>query len=430
MSRLRPYTASLLVLVLAVLAGGWAWSLRGSAEKPALPLIQGTSREELAAAERLARARIAADDTDAPGAVRLAEILLRKARVDTDAGHAIEAEQVLENVLDSQPGEYSALKLLGAVYLSQHRFADAAVVARRAIDVNDHDAWNYGMLGDAYVELGRYDAAFEAFNTMVRLRPDAASYARVAYAHELQGRLGEALRHMQMAAEATGAHDPESLAWHHAQVGNILFQMGRVDAASREFARAHHVFPNHPYARAGLARVAAARGAYDRALGMYRALLDEAPTPELAATVGDLLAATGDAAGAERMYERAEALEREGWESEEPQPAALARMLAERGRDTGEAVVLAEEGARYRSDIFTMDALAWAYFRAGRLSEAQKASEQARRTGTADHRILCHAAAIEKALSVGGESGRVDRPQCRFELWVTEPEAQIARLGR
>ena len=430
MSRLRPYTASLLVLLFAVLAGGWAWSLSGSAEKPALPLVQGTSREELDAAEQLARARIAVDDTDAPGAVRLAEILLRKARVDTDAGHAIEAEQVLENVLDSQPGEYSALKLLGAVYLSQHRFADAVAVAKRTIDVNDHDAWNYGMLGDAYVELGQYDAAFEAFNTMVRLRPDAASYARVAYAHELQGRLGEALRHMQMAAEATSAHDPESLAWHHAQVGNILFQMGRVDEASREFARAQHVFPDHPYARAGLARVAAARGAYERALGMYRALLDEAPTPELSATVGDLLAATGDAAGAEQMYARAEALEREGWESEEPQPAALARMLAERGRDTDEAVALAEEGAQHRSDIFTMDALAWAYFRAGRLPEAHKASVQARRTGTADHRILCHAAAIEKALSVGGESGRVDRAQCRFELWMTEREAEIARLGR
>ena len=125
-----------------------------------------------------------------------------------------------------------------------------------------------------------------------------------------------------------------------------------------------------------------------------------------------------------------EALEREGWESEEPQPAALARMLAERGRDTDEAVALAEEGARHRSDIFTMDALAWAYFQAGRLSEAHKASAQARRTGTADHRILCHAAAIDKALSVGRESGRVDRTQCRFELWMTEPEAEIARLGR
>jgi hypothetical protein len=67
---------------------------------------------------------------------------------------------------------------------------------------------------------------------------------------------------------------------------------------------------------------------------------------------------------------------------------------------TSEAVQLAEEAARSRKDIFTMDALAWSYFRAGRLSDAEEASRQARRTGTADRRILAHAAAIEQALGV------------------------------
>ena len=61
---------------------------------------------------------------------------------------------------------------------------------------------------------------------------------------------------------------------------------------------------------------------------------------------------------------------------------------------------LAEEAARNRKDIFTMDALAWAYYRAGRLSEAEQASRQARRTGTVDRRILAHASAIEQALNV------------------------------
>jgi len=415
------------MLVLAAVVATWTWSPGSKpAEKPALELMQGTSRDELDAAERVARARIDADAADAPGAVRLAEILLRKARVEGDPGHALEAERVLQAVLDAQPGEYSALKLLGAVYLAQHRFAEAATVAHRAIGVNGRDAWNYGMLGDANVELGRYEEAFQAFDTMVTLRPDAASYARVAYAHELQGRLDEALRHMQTAAEATSAHDPESLAWHYSQMGNILFQMGRIDAAAREFARAQHVFPGHPYARAGLARVAAARGAYDQALDMYRALLDEAPTPEVAATIGDLLAVKGDRAAADDMYERAEALEREGWTSEEPQPAALARMLAERGRGTDEAVALAEEAARSRSDIFTMDALAWAYFQAGRIQDAHKASVKARRTGTADQRIVCHGAAIDEALGGLTESREANRAQCRFEVWVTAPEAAIS----
>jgi tetratricopeptide (TPR) repeat protein len=309
------------------------------------------------------------------------------------------------------------------VLLSQHRFAEAADVASMAIRTNDRDAWNYGVLGDAYVELGRYDEAFEAFDTMVGARPDAASYARVAYAHELQGRLDEALRHMEMAIEATSAHDPESIAWHYAQVGALLFQMGRVDAAATAFARADHAFPGHPYARAGLARVTAARGNYTRALVMYRALMDEAPTPELAAIVGDLLHRVGDPHEANAMYAHAELLEREGWALEEKQPAALARLLAERGRKIDEAVNLAEEAARDRRDIFTMDTLAWAYFQAGRLKDAREASRQAVRTGSMDHRIRCHAAAIERTART--DHSRFDahtaHTLCGFEQWVVPP---------
>ena len=324
---------------------------------------------------------------------------------------------MLRTVLTHEPAEYSALKLLGAVLLSQHRFAEATEVARRALTVNDRDAWNYGVLGDALVELGRYDEAFAAFDSMVRLRPDAASYARVAYAHELQGRLDEALRHMQMATEATSAHDPESIAWHHVQVGGLLFQMGRIDDAARAFARANYVFPNHPYARSGLARVAAARGNYSQALESYRTLMAEAPTPELAATIGDLQTQLGDRQAAEAMYAEAESLEREGWKMEEPQPAALARMLAERGRKIDEAVMLAEQAARVRHDIFTMDALAWAYFQAGRIPDARAASLEALRTGSIDRRIRCHAKAIEQGMNAD--------PHCRFETWITDANASF-----
>jgi len=421
MSRYKSFLIPLIVIVVSVSTAWIAWPTRSvAAASPSLPLVQGTDRAELDRAAAIARQRLEANKDDAFAATRLADVLLRKARVEADGSHALEAEHVLKAALKRQPGEYSALRTLGAVYLSQHRFAEAADVARRAIAIREQDAWNYGVLGDALVELGDYDRAFEAFDTMVRLRPDAASYARVAYAHELQGRLGEALRHLRIAAEATSAHDPESLAWHYVQIGNVLFQMGRLDAAAQEFARAGHAFPNHPYARVGLARVAAARGKDAEALETYRALLEESPTPELAASIGDLLTRTGDVPGAEAMYARAEALEREGWKLEEPQPAALARLFAERGVRVEEAVALAEEGARRRSDIFTIDTLAWAYFQAGRVSDAHAASKRALRTETVDRRIRCHAAAIEQALKIASSGVPVDRAQCRFEQWKTE----------
>lgn len=253
----RTGVAVVFGLLACVPVARWAW-LREAPVKPALPMMQATSRQDLDEAAAAARARLAADEADAPAAIRLAEVLLRKTRVDANGAYAYEAEQALKTVLKHEPGEYTALKMLGAVYLNLHRFREAIDVANRAIAVNDADAWNYGVLGDAHLELGEREAAFDAFDTMVRLRPDAASYARAAYALELQGRLADALRLMRMAAEATSAHDVEGQAWHFAQVADLLLATGDVDGAIREYARADHAFPGHPDAQAGRAKVVAA----------------------------------------------------------------------------------------------------------------------------------------------------------------------------
>jgi len=79
--------------------------------------------------------------------------------------------------------------------------------------------------------------------------------------------------------------------------------------------------------------------------------------------------------------------------------AALALFLAERDRRLDEAVRIAETVAKARHDIFTDDALAWAYYKTGRLDEAFEASKRALRTGTRDERILAHAASIRDGIS-------------------------------
>jgi tetratricopeptide (TPR) repeat protein len=396
----RRSVTALVVVFTAALLGLVAQVVRPAAKAaalPPMPLARVTTSEEMTRTLEIARLRLAADPTDVSAALALSDVLLRTGRLESHGAHAVEAEQVLERLLKEKPGEYDALKMLGAIYLSQHRFLDAKQTAGRALAIQPKDAWNYGVLGDALVELGEYGEAFDAFDTMAGLRPDAAAYARVAYAHELQGRRRDALRAMQRAAEATSAHDPEGQSWHYSQLGHLYLELGDVDAAAREYARAEFTFPGHPYAQAGLARVAIARGNHDEALTIYQRLMRNAATPELAAATGDLLAMRGDHDAAARMYARAESLERDGWATSAPQHAALARLLAERGLKTSEAVALAEQGAAVRRDIFTQDALAWAYYRAGRYDEAARASREARRTGSVDARLLYHAAAIEHA---------------------------------
>jgi predicted negative regulator of RcsB-dependent stress response len=97
---------------------------------------------------------------------------------------------------------------------------------------------------------------------------------------------------------------------HHVKTGDDLLTTGQVEEAAVEYHRANHASPNHPRERLGLARVAAARGHYTRALALYRALLSETPTAEVATAIGDILSRGGDTRGASEMYARAETLTR------------------------------------------------------------------------------------------------------------------------
>ena len=335
-----PVRVSIVALTLGLTVGmtgclDGAASVRPAGDRVSLvgtPGAASTGRADLVATIDAMRARLRARPRDPEAAVGLAGALLRQARVVADAALAVEAEGALRDALDVEPAHYPARRMLGAVLLSQHRFYAAREVAEDAMGVNARDAWNHAVIGDASLEVGDYAQAFDAYDRMMTLRPSADAYARVAHAHEIQGELDRALATMTMAAEATSAHDPEGQAWARVQVGHLMFQLGRLDEAEREYRHAMHIFPEHPYARAGLARLAVARGEYHRALAAYESLMRDVPTPEWAAWIGDLHAALGDARAAEAAYEHAEQLEREGWANEEPQYAALARFLAQRNR--------------------------------------------------------------------------------------------------
>jgi tetratricopeptide (TPR) repeat protein len=194
-------------------------SLQGR-ERAALGTPEGptTARADLDRTVAAMQSRLARNPVDAAAAVTLADVLLRQTRVTSNAGLAMRAESALETVLADEPMDYDARRMLAVVYLSQHRFRDALREGGRCRTMRPADAWCYGVIGDAHLELGEYDEAYDAFDRMMALRPDAASYARVSYARELQGDLAGALRLMQMATEATPPQDPESIAWHRTQL--------------------------------------------------------------------------------------------------------------------------------------------------------------------------------------------------------------------
>jgi tetratricopeptide (TPR) repeat protein len=353
-----------------------------------------TSRADLDRRIREMDARLSTHPDDVKAAVQLADALVRQTRVTGNAGLAIRAEQALKKAADEDPGNYDVNRMLGSLYLSQHRFRDAIRVAEKNRDARPYDPVNYGVIGDGHLELGEYDEAFDAFDRMMKMRPSASAYARVAYARELQGNVTGAVDAMKLAADATGADDPEGLAWTRAQLGELYLQLDRAGDAKMEFAAASQAFPGHPFAVAGYAKAIAAEGDVAGALALLQGAAAKSPTPDLAARIGDLLERLGRHAEAEQQYALAET----GWRVDAPEPKNLARFLAEHNRKIDEAVQIAERAASTRRDIFTEDALALAYFKAGRIEDARKAIALALRTGTRDRDIRSHAAAIDRAV--------------------------------
>jgi tetratricopeptide (TPR) repeat protein len=171
--------------------------------------------------------------------------------------------------------------------------------------------------------------------------------------------------------------------------------MGQLTDARRQFLAAAHAFPEHPFAQIGLARVAEASGDLRTALDMVTAMLETSPTPADLAYSGDLMMKLGQTDAAEKQYRLAEA----AWRTDAPEPSRLARFLAEHGRRLDEAIAIGEKARITRNDIFTADALAWAYFQTGRIEKATTMMELALRTGTRDRTIRAHAAEIARAAS-------------------------------
>lgn len=393
----RSWTSwTLAAVAIAAAAGVTLYTREGARPTPRARPAQlagaplQTGRAELATTRLALERQLATEPGDTASAVRYADLALREIRVTANAGLARAAEQALRAAIEHTGPSYEAERMLTSVLLSQHRFREATVLAERLVRLEPADAWLQGAIGDAALEMGEYDRAFDAFDRMAAMRPDSSSYARVAYARELQGDLDGALHVMTLALESASPHDLEAQAWYACEVGALLFELGRPAEARRAYGRALHAYPSYAPALLGQARARAGEGDIAGAMAAAREALAEAPTADAHALLGALLEASGDGPAATRHFALAEA----GWATEAPEPLAEAHHLATMGRRLDRARQLMDAETRSRTDIHTMDAAAWTAHAAGDAAAAQRDIALALRTGTRSRHIHYHAAAI------------------------------------
>jgi tetratricopeptide (TPR) repeat protein len=335
--------------------------------------------------------RLAPDKPD--GYNLLVSAYLQKARETGDYQFNSKAEEALKKSFAVAPDNYDGIKLRAKLLLIYHRFGDALAEARRAQSQRPEDHDVYGALTDAYVELGDYEQAVNAAQTMVDLRPDAASYSRVAYLRSLHGDIEGAIEAMEVAVKAADPRDSEGLAWYRVHLGDELMNAGRSAEGEREYDHALAIFPGHELALAAKARARAAAGNYEVAIELYH---DHKSHDRLLA-LGEIYKKLGRDEDARKSFEEFEAAERVA-AAEENDMSHLARFWADHGVNLEDAVDVMRRERERRADVFTCDALAWALFRSGRVEEARVAINDALRLGSRDARINFHAGMIYNAL--------------------------------
>jgi len=334
---------------------------------------------------------------------QLGEAYLQRARETGDPSYYARADASLTKALELDPNDFEAMISFGSLALTRHQFPEAIAWAEQARSFNSYRSAIDGIVGDAQIELGNYDVAFDAFQAMMDRRPDLASYSRVSYARELLGDTDGAIAAMRQAVKL-GPASGENTAWCRVQLGNLYATYtGDLAGAEAEYRRALVGYPGYVHAQAGLARLAAVRGEYRAAIATYESLVTVMPLPEFIIALGDLYTVEGRVDDAAQQYALVRAVQELNRANGVDVDLELALFDVDHDRDLSAALERVQEQFADQPSIKSADALAWTLFKRGDYQAAQSASDQALRLGTRDPLLAFHAGMIAQQL---GESDR------------------------
>jgi tetratricopeptide (TPR) repeat protein len=402
-ARVRSRLGALLVVGLGVglLALSVAALLPPAVPSPAA-VAGGRGTSTLDRRISAAQAKLARQEQDPRTWAELGAAYVEKTRITANPAYYPKAEGALRTSLVQQPeANGPALTGMGALANARHDFAAARSFGEQARAVLPDTAEVYGVLTDAYTQLGDTAAATAALQRMLDLKPGVSSFARAAYEFELHGRVDDARRALDRAL--ADAVDPADIAFCRYRLGELAFDNGDVDTAARHYEAGLLVVPDDPPLLQGKAKVAAARGRTSEALAGYRDLVSRLPSPQYLREYALLLISAGEPELAERQYTLVEQQQRLQAASGASDDLSASQVAADRG-DAGQALKRAQAEWSRRQPIFVADALAWALHLNGRDAEALTFADRTASTGWHDATFSYHRGMILAGLGRNAEA--------------------------
>jgi tetratricopeptide (TPR) repeat protein len=396
---MKKFKANIFTILGAAVFGSLFFGLSGcvkqeasKAENVKSPATTSSApNAEIAAAQKT----IEKTPNAAAGYNKLAVAYIKRARETGDFSLNDNAQTAINRALEIEPQNNDAQKLNASLLLTFHRFAEALEAGKKLQEANPRDAFVYGVLTDANIELGNYKEAVETVQKMVDTKPNMESYARVAHVRSLHGDSDGAIEAMGLASRVANPMDKEVQSWSLTYLGNEYFKVGRFAEAEKEYDGALKILPDYHLALAGKGHVRAAAGDYENAVKFLTQTQTRVPTTEVVIALGDVYAKTGNAEKAAEQYKLAEFIEQKPGNLDQRR---LALLWADRDTKLDEALAIAEKEYAARKDIYTADIYAWCLYKKGDFQKAKTIISEALRLKTKDALFFYHAGMIEKSL--------------------------------
>jgi tetratricopeptide (TPR) repeat protein len=356
---------------------------------------------ETPAEKAIARAREAIEknskNTDAYN--QLAMALARRARETADTSKYDEARAVLDKLGEIAPDNFGAQRTRVWLLLGKHEFTEAAKLAKALNERMPDDHTTYGLLADAYVELGKYQEAETAVQWMLDLsRGSIPALTRAAYLRELFGDIEGSRQLLESVYERIRPEEVEERAWILTHIGHLRLLTREFKAAETTLKEALRLFPGYHYALGNMARVRTAQGRHADAADLLQTRYHSAPHPENLYDLGVALKRAGKIAKARKAFvefERKARAEMNSWDNANRE---LIFYYTDHVRKPGEALRIAKLEIDRRQDTYTQDAYAWALHMSGRHAEAREQIDTALSIGVRDPKLLAHAKVIRGAI--------------------------------
>ncbi len=373
-------------------------------------------RGELAKAEEWPRTKtkveelkqqIKKDPSDVKSRLQVAMIYLSEARITGEHPYYYPAIlTILDGVLAMDYKNFEATTFKASVKMSQHQFAEARELAEKARQLNPANAYVYGVLVDANVELGNYEEAVAMSDKMQQLKPSLEAYSRASYLREIYGQYPSSIEAMKLAVDA-GLPGSEPYCWTKNTLGQLYETTGKLKEAEQQYNEILALRPSYAFALRGLARVHKSRKEYDKALVILDKAAKIMPEFSFHEEMAEIYDLQGDKEKAKNKYAEVVQMLDEDAQSGHAVDLELCKLYTNMGDFDSALKYGMKEYKKRPKNIDVNHALAWVYFKQNDIQKAQQHVQVALRTGNKDPELLQKAGAIELALGNAGQGNKL-----------------------